>query len=86
MPKKPDKVENEDSILVKATTTIGRSVGKLAGFVSRKKTTQSEPTKKPTRKKSSRTTGKKVAAGKTRASQEVKNLARSGSPKRKSKA
>jgi hypothetical protein len=85
MPKKPDKVENEDSILVKATTTIGRSVGKLAGFVSRKKTTQSEPTKKPTRKKSSRT-GKKVAAGKTRASQEVKNLARSGSPKRKSKA
>jgi hypothetical protein len=91
MPKKTDtQVEREDSILVKAATTIGKSVGRLARLVSRKETqtTQSPTTKKgkTTRKKTSTTTGKKVAAGKTRGTRKMKTAVRSGSPKRKSKS
>jgi hypothetical protein len=88
MPRKTDtKAESGDSVLVKAATTIGKSMGKLARFVSRKTTTQSQtPEKpKPARKKKQTTSRKKVAAGKTGASRKLKKTVRSGSTKRKPK-
>jgi hypothetical protein len=85
MTKRNTEVENRDSVLVKAATTIGKAAGKLVGMVNRGgKINQSQPaTRKPTQKTSSPTTKKKLAAKKTRTSVKTSKAVGSGSRKRK---
>jgi hypothetical protein len=87
MTKKTDKhSENEGGVLVNAATTIGKSLGKLARLVSRKKNTQGHTTEtsKPARKKK-QTTVKKVATKKVKASRKENKTVASGPSKRKTK-
>ena len=58
---------NQDSLLIKAATTIGKAAGKVAGWISPDKTTEGEISRKrqPASKKLQRTVRKKVATKKS---------------------